>query len=96
VFSILFETPFFVFERLEYEIDMLSRIDTLLRKFLLEDRRVKDIANFRPGDGEYSMDFSATRKILSEEREKAIRFLKMAISEMGNGDRKKSANSKIN
>jgi hypothetical protein len=82
VFSILFETPFFVFERLGHKVDMLSRMDTLLRKFALEDRRVKDIADFYPGERDFSRDFSETRKILSTEREKAIRFLKIAFSEM--------------
>jgi hypothetical protein len=82
VFSILFEVPFFAFERLGYEIDMLSRMDTLLRKFVLEDRLVKDVMGFCPPNGDFSLDFSQTRKILSREREKAIRFLKTAIAEM--------------
>jgi hypothetical protein len=81
-FSILFETPFFVFERLGHEIDMLSRMDTLLRKFVLEDRRVKNAADFCPGERDFSTDFSEARKILSAEREKAIQFLKMAFDEM--------------
>jgi hypothetical protein len=83
VFSILFETPFSVFERLGYGVE---RIDTLLRKFALEDCLVpsRDMMNFSPG-GRVT-DFSRARKILSEEREKAIRFLKMAIGEMGSSN----------
>jgi hypothetical protein len=81
-FSILFEIPFYVFERIGHEVDMLSRMDTLLRKFALEDRLVKNVSGFYPEGGTLVMDFSKTRKILSEEREKAIRFLKMAFSAM--------------
>jgi hypothetical protein len=82
VFSIVFEIPFFVFERLGHKVNMLSRIDTLLRKFVLEDRRIKNATDFYPEDGVITMDFSRAREVLSAEREKAIRFLKKAVSEM--------------
>jgi hypothetical protein len=79
VFSILLEIPFFVFKRAGDKIDMFSRLDTLLRKCVLEDRWVKNVMDFHPGNGDFTVDFSGTRKILSEERKKAMRFLKTAL-----------------
>ena len=79
--SILFEFPFFVFERLGYNIDMGTRFDTLLRKFGLEDRLIKDMRKFCPEDREFCIDFLNAREILSREREKTIRFLKTALDE---------------
>ncbi len=39
VFSILYNRPFIVFEREDNNVSMNSRIDTLLNKFHLQDRR---------------------------------------------------------
>ncbi|MFR2767096.1 MAG: polysaccharide pyruvyl transferase family protein [Thomasclavelia sp.] len=47
VFSILFDTQFYVFERENEIISMNSRIDTLLRKFDLEEHRKKIILIIR-------------------------------------------------
>jgi hypothetical protein len=80
VFSILLETVFFVFERSGYKVNMLSRIDTLLRKFALEKRLIQDIKGFYPEDENLSMDYLKSREILLKEREKAIHYLKMAFN----------------
>jgi hypothetical protein len=82
VFSLLFETAFFVLERLGFRIDMMSRMNTLLRKFDLEKRLIRNIKDFHHEDADFSMDFSKQRVILSEEREKAILFLKTAFKKM--------------
>jgi hypothetical protein len=65
VFAIMLETAFFVFERLGYSVNMMSRMDTLLRKFDLEKRLIRDVANFYPDDENLGMDFSKSRLILS-------------------------------
>jgi hypothetical protein len=84
VFSILFEIPFFVFERLGSNVNMLSRMDTLLRKFDIEKRLVKNTRDFCPEEQDFIVNFSKTRAILSKEREKAMRFLKTVFSEVEN------------
>lgn len=76
VFSILFETPFIVFERQGKLPSMNSRIDTLLSKFELESRLSRNIENY---DDVFSIDYSHVKKILHEERINSISYLKMAL-----------------
>lgn len=76
VFSILFSTPFIVFEREDSVSEkMHSRIETLLEKFKMENRIFEDniteeILNF---------DCSHTVPILEEERDRVISFLQNAL-----------------
>ena len=76
VFGILMETPFIVFDREDKNENMNSRIDTLLSKFKLEDRKFDGIIN----DNKLKMDCSETHKILKEEQEKSISFLKESLN----------------
>lgn len=75
VFSILFETPFLVFERQDREDKMNSRIDTLLNKFKLENRRFK--GNF--SEELLKCDYTETKKILKMEQQRSIEFLRKAL-----------------
>ena len=61
VFSILFDTQFYVFEREDKLESMNSRIETLLNKFALNEHRKKDYTN--------------VYKILENERKKFNLFL---------------------
>lgn len=75
VFAILFDTPFIVFNREDKTVNMNSRIETLLSKFLLDNRYYK---------GEISKellkaDYKEAHKILEDEREKSLNFLKKAL-----------------
>ncbi|MCI8485618.1 MAG: polysaccharide pyruvyl transferase family protein [Clostridia bacterium] len=76
VFSIIYNTPFIVFDRHQKGVvSMNSRIDTLLSKFKLESRRFK---------GEITTDllqcdYTEAKKILEKEKEKSINFLKRAL-----------------
>ena len=70
VFSILFDTQFYVFERENEIISMNSRIDTLLRKFDLEEHRKKDYTDYS-----ITHDYSHVYEILEREREKFNLFL---------------------
>ena len=81
VFSILFEVPFFTFDPFGYGFNVNSRLDTLLRIFNFKERFIKNAKEFCPEGKDFRMDFSEVREILSREREKAIHFLKTAISE---------------
>lgn len=75
VFAILYNRPFIVFNREDKLVSMNSRIDTLLSKFKLEDRRYEgkiqkeDLLN----------NYEEAYKILENEREKATNFLKKAL-----------------
>ena len=73
VFSILFSKPFIVLKRGE----MNSRIDTLLNKFDLVDRKWE---NIRFDEDIFKIDFSHVELILENERQKAINYLQNALT----------------
>lgn len=76
IFSILFEKPFMVFERVGSAPSMSSRFGTLLDKFRMEDRKWGSI-----GDNKDVMqvDYSHVPTILEAERKKALGFLRNAL-----------------
>lgn len=77
VFAILYDKPFVVFDREQKGMNnMGSRIDTLLSKFQLEDRRYngKEITKEN-----LEHDYTNAYKILEEEREKSKKFLEKAL-----------------
>jgi len=76
IFSILFNKPFIVFDRIGNMPSMSSRIETLLSKFKLEHRkweRVMETGNY------FEVDFSHVKPILEKERKKAYEYLKNAL-----------------
>lgn len=76
VFSIIFDTQFYIFDREDGLESMNSRIDTLLKKFQLEQHRKKDYDN-------YSIihDYTNAYKILNNEKRKFNNFLDTCFSE---------------
>lgn len=76
VFSILFEKPFIVYERITEIDSMFSRITTLLEKFNLNKRKVESVIT---NEDVFKVDFSLVSGILKEERKKAYDFLKRAL-----------------
>lgn len=77
VFSILFEKPFIVFDRVSETQLMTSRIDTILSKFNFNSRRWENIIN---EDDYFNIDFSHVAPILEVERNKALTYLKNALN----------------
>lgn len=78
VFSILFNRPFVVFERESNTLnDMYSRIDNLLSKFKIENRKYNGKCIT---DDNLKCDYKASLKILEEERKKSDEFLKMSLN----------------
>ncbi len=75
VFAILYNTPFIVFDREDNVGDMSSRIDTLLSKFKLEDRKY----NGKISDKLLKCDYKDAYKILEVERKKSDDFLRRAL-----------------
>ena len=76
VFSILFHTPFYVFERENSVQKMNSRIDTLLKTFALEDR-------VYVGNGQeikLDCDFTQADVNLKKKKEEGYAFLKESLS----------------
>ena len=75
VFSILFKTPFYVFERDGSGKSMNSRLETLLFKFQLEDRKItkKKISK------DYKCNYDGCDEVLEQEKQKGIKFLKTAL-----------------
>lgn len=77
VFAILFDRPFLVFERENKGwSSMNSRIDTLLSKFKLEDRRFNDKEITKEN---LKHDYTEAYKILEKERIKSEEFLKKTL-----------------
>lgn len=76
VFSIIYDTPFIVFDRKQKDVEsMNSRIDTLLSKFNLTNRRFDGKI-----DSELlSCDYTEAKKILKKEQKKSIEFLENAF-----------------
>lgn len=81
VFSILFKKPFVVCDRIGSGIysQMTSRIDTLLGKFGLEDRRGTKENGYMIANP-LSMQYGDVEAVLVEEREKAEHYLAKAFS----------------
>ena len=75
VFGILYNTPFLVFEREDNNASMNSRLDTLLSKFKLEDRRYKGKITKK----DLKCDYTEAYNILAKERIKSMNFLKKAL-----------------
>lgn len=73
VFSILFKKDFIVFDRESKGKSMYSRIDTLLEKFNLKDRKYNEKEILQP------IDYSFIDNIIEEEREKTYKFLNKAL-----------------
>lgn len=76
IFSILMETPFVVFNRIENLPSMNSRLETLLRTFKLESRLIKNIEN---QEQIFKLDYSHVDMILHNERKKVFRYLNSAF-----------------
>ena len=76
VFAILYNRPFLVFDREDNLAKMNSRIETLLSKFKLEDRKYKGKITQEMLD----VDYKEAYEILKKEREKANNFLKKALN----------------
>jgi hypothetical protein len=76
VFSILMETPFYVFQRLGGK-SMYSRIDTLLEMTNFKNREEKDI---NLSNNLLEVDFAHVDEILKKERQKSMDFLKNALN----------------
>lgn len=77
VFAFLYDRPFIIFEREDNIVKMNSRIDTLLHKFNLGNRRF---------DGQITEenlrhDYADAYKILEEERKKSFAFLDKALND---------------
>lgn len=77
VFSILMEKPFIVYEREGLSLSMFSRINTLLKKFDLNSRKVE---NIRTNEEAFNIDYSHVPPLLEAERNKAFNYLKDALN----------------
>jgi hypothetical protein len=76
IFSILFEKPFVIYDRIGGFSSMNSRINTLLNKFNFESRLAEKINE----KDIFTIDFSHVESILEKERKKSIKYLKKALN----------------
>lgn len=82
VFSIIMEKPFIVFDRKEKKYseknEMKSRIETLLSRFESENRTIELL---KKNGTIFKVDYSKTKNILTEEREKAVKYIGEVIKD---------------
>ena len=76
IFAILFDIPFIIFDRQNSINSMNSRIETLLNKFELEDRKYNGEISSKYLEHNYKKSYD----ILEKERKKALRFLDKALT----------------
>lgn len=75
VFSILYKVPFYVFERVDDNVKMNSRIETLLSKFNLKNRLLKDYSSY-----DLNINYDNVDIILEKERKKFNDFIEENIN----------------
>ena len=76
VFALLYNRPFIVFDRKQEGIEnMNSRIDTLINKFNLKNRRYAG----KITEDNLKHDYTEAYEILEKEREKSRKFLEKAL-----------------
>ncbi|MCI8396875.1 MAG: polysaccharide pyruvyl transferase family protein [Clostridia bacterium] len=74
VFSIIFNKPFFVFDRKQKDVkSMNSRLDTLLKMFGQERRKIDKIVD---NEEIFNCNYINSKEILEKERERSKEFLK--------------------
>ncbi len=76
VFSILYNRPFVVFDREGNGLGLNSRIETLLNKFKLKNRKFEG----KISNENLNADYIESYSILDKEREKARKFLDSALN----------------
>lgn len=79
VFSILLETPFIVFNRVDKSPSMNSRIETLLNNFNFNSRFYQ---NIKSNKQIFDIDFSHVDSILKEKRAESVSYLNKALKSM--------------
>lgn len=80
VFGLIFDRPFVVFDRIDKNNNMSSRLDTLLDKFKLDNRKFN--GNCITNDN-INHDYSKAYEVLKEEKEKSIKFLHESLELRG-------------
>ena len=77
VFAILYNRPFIVFDREDKEVKMNSRIETLINKFCLKNRKFEG----KITKENLKYDYTEANEILEREREKSNRFLEKCLKD---------------
>lgn len=72
VFSIIFNTPFYVFNREDKILNMNSRLDTLLGTFNLANRKILTLNNIK---NIFACDYKESYKILKKRQKESMEFL---------------------
>lgn len=77
VFAILYNRPFIIFNREDDTVSMNSRIETLINKFNLKDRKYNEKEITKEN---MNYDYTEAYSILKEERKKSMKFLMKSIN----------------
>lgn len=80
VFATLFNRPFIIFDREDNNASMNSRVENLITKFQLKNRKYNGREITKEN---LNHDYTEAYKILNEERKKTIEFLRQALDLKG-------------
>lgn len=80
VFSVIYEKPFFVYERDENVASMNSRIENFLDIIQQKERLIKSIKDYDE-DLLFLQDYTKSIELLNEKRKKSIEFLDNALND---------------
>lgn len=83
VFATLFNKPFIIFNREDSHVSMNSRIETLIKKLQLKNRKYNGKEITREN---LNHDYTEAYRILDEERKKTIKFLRQALDLEGDNN----------
>lgn len=76
VFAIIYNRPFIIFDREGNNSNMGSRLDTLINKFKLKNRRYNNINISKEN---LKHDYTDAYKVLKKEKDRSINFLKKSL-----------------
>jgi hypothetical protein len=76
VFSVIYEKPFFVFDREGNMENMNSRLDTLLSLINLNERKIDNISNVKDV---FACDYKDAKEKLKKEKIKSFNFIKESL-----------------
>lgn len=83
IFAMIFNTPFIIFDRKDKLVKMNSRLDTLINKFKLENRKFN---NEHITEENLNSNYVHVNEILEKERKKSHNYLMNAL-DLSNGEK---------
>lgn len=81
VFSILFQKPFYVLERRDCGFSMNSRLDTLLNRYNLSEKKINEASDMGKIEVYKYKNYQDIEEQIEKDREESLNFLKEALED---------------